>query len=85
VLAQHPDRSIEEVASACESENSLIRAMEALRGSGRSLVPYEEPDLSSLEAWHGDNEIFDSEEPEEVFESIGKRGLFRGRLHKPPG
>jgi hypothetical protein len=30
-----------------------------------------------------DNEILDPEGPEEVFETIEKRGLFRGRLKTP--
>ncbi|MDT8854415.1 phospholipase D-like domain-containing protein [Paracoccaceae bacterium Fryx2] len=83
LLAEHLGRTPEAVAASVAREGSLVRGIEALRGSGRSLVPYEIPDLSALQAWLADNEILDPDGPEEVFETIGKRGLFRGRLRKP--
>lgn len=56
---------------------SLIAAIERLRGSGRSLRPYEVPDLSEVEEWLADNEVLDPDGPEEMFEPLTKRGLFR--------
>jgi len=40
-------------------------------------------DLSDAEEWLADNEVLDPEGPDEMFESLTKRGLFRGRMaHK---
>jgi len=83
LLAEHLGCAVTDVADAFSREGSLIRGIAALRGAGRSLVPYEVPDLTALAKWLADNEILDPEGPEEVFESISKRGLFRGRLSKP--
>jgi phosphatidylserine/phosphatidylglycerophosphate/cardiolipin synthase-like enzyme len=66
------------VARRMEREGSLIRAIEALRSPGRSLRPYEEPDLNAVEEWLADNEVLDPEGPDEMFESLSRRGLFRG-------
>jgi len=85
LLAEHLGTTIATVADTFAREGSLLRAIAALRGPGRSLVPYEVPDLSALQAWLADNEILDPDGPEEVFESLTKRGLFRGRLRKPQG
>ncbi|GAA3271071.1 hypothetical protein GCM10020258_45620 [Sphingomonas yabuuchiae] len=47
-------------------------------GRGRSLRPYEVPDLSSVEEWLADNEVLDPEGPDEMFEAFSQRkGLFR--------
>ncbi len=83
LVAEHLGQTTDAVAAAYAREGSLIRAIETLRGAGRSLVPYVTPELSSLEAWIADNEILDPDGPEEVFESLSKRGLFRGRLRRP--
>ena len=58
---------------------SLIAAVEVLRGQpGRTLRPYEVPDLSSVEEWLADNEVLDPEGPDEMFEAFSQRkGLFR--------
>jgi phosphatidylserine/phosphatidylglycerophosphate/cardiolipin synthase-like enzyme len=61
---------------------SLIATIEALRGAGKTLRPYEVPDLTKVEEWLADNEVLDPEGPEEMFEALSKRGLFRG-LHRP--
>ena len=58
---------------------SLIATVETLRGTeGRTLRPYEVPDLSSVEEWLADNEVLDPEGPDEMFEALSARkGLFR--------
>lgn len=66
---------------------SLVQTVETLlvvkdAEPRKSLRPYETPDLSAVEAWLADNEILDPEGPEEMFEPVEKRGLFR-RLRKP--
>ncbi|MBU8539231.1 phospholipase D-like domain-containing protein [Falsiroseomonas tokyonensis] len=77
LLAEHLGCAPETVAARIDAEGSLIAAIEALRGPGRSLVPYETPDLTTVEAWLADHEVLDPEGPEEMFEAIEKRGLFR--------
>jgi phosphatidylserine/phosphatidylglycerophosphate/cardiolipin synthase-like enzyme len=61
---------------------SLIAAIEALRGPGKTLRAYETPDLTSVEKWLADNEVLDPEGPDEMFEPLSQRGLFR-RLRRP--
>ncbi|MBE7183087.1 MAG: phospholipase [Methylobacterium mesophilicum] len=88
LLAEHLGTRPETVRAAIAQKNSLIAAIEALRGEGRSLRPYEVPDLSSVEEWLADNEVLDPEGPEEMFEPLAQRGLFRGvmgRLKRPGG
>jgi len=65
-----------------EQSGSLIETIERLRGPGRSLRPYEVPDLDGVEKWLADNEVLDPEGPAEMFEPTTRRGLFRGRLRK---
>ncbi len=93
LIAEHLGVPEAEVTARIDSEGSLIATIEALRGEGRTLVPYEIPDISAVETWLADNEVLDPEGPEEMFEALGKRGLFRGyrdrraarrRLKKPP-
>ncbi|MDB5524494.1 MAG: phospholipase D/Transphosphatidylase [Rhizobium sp.] len=93
LLAEHLGVGVQSVINAIEREGSVIAAVDALRqNSGadhafpsRTLVPYEMPELSDLTQWLADNEILDPEGPEELFEAIEKRGLFRGRLKMPFG
>ncbi len=85
LLAEHLGVPTSTVAYETERSGSLITAIETLRKSqsGRTLIPYATPEVSDLEKWLADNEILDPEGPEEVFEPIERRGLFRGRLHLP--
>ncbi len=78
LLAEHLGVPADKVAAAIESKGSLIEAVEALRGEGRSLRPYEVPDLEELEKWLADNQVLDPEGPEEIFEATTKGGLLRG-------
>lgn len=83
LLAEHLGLPVERV-SAAVAEKGLIGAVEALRGDGRSLRPFEQPDLGAVETWLADNEVLDPEGPDEMFEALSARGLFR-RLRKPRG
>jgi hypothetical protein len=56
----------------------LIETVEQLGGPGRSLYPYQIPELSGIEEWLAESEILDPNGPDEIFESIDKRGLFKG-------
>ncbi|WP_420140203.1 phospholipase D-like domain-containing protein, partial [Sphingomonas sp.] len=77
LLAEHLGVEPETVTRAIESHGSLIGAIEALRGDGRSLRPYRDPNLSETERWLADNEVLDPESPQEMFEAQTGRGLFR--------
>lgn len=78
LMAEHLDVTPEDIARSFAETGSLIKTVEALRGSGRSLVPYELPKLSGFEEWLADNEILDPNGPDELFEYPSKRGLFKG-------
>lgn len=78
LLAEHLGCDAGEIARHLESTGSLMATIEALRGQGRTLVPYVLPELSETEEWLADNEILDPEGPDMIFESLTDRGLFRG-------
>src|SRR5690606_17926709 len=78
LLAEHLGVPVAEFSAKLAETGSLIATIEALRSEGRSLVPYELPQLSGLGGWLAENEILDPNGPEEIFESTAKRGLFKG-------
>ncbi len=79
LIAEHLGTSVDEIASAIAA-HGLLTAIESLRGGGgRSLRPYQIPDLADATKWLADNELLDPEGPEEMFEPLAKRGLFRRR------
>ncbi|MET0360796.1 MAG: phospholipase D-like domain-containing protein [Sphingobium sp.] len=77
LLAEHLGVTVEVVRKALDDHGSMIGAIEALRGDGRSLRPYEVPELSEVEEWLADNEVLDPESPSEMFEIMTRKGLFR--------
>jgi phosphatidylserine/phosphatidylglycerophosphate/cardiolipin synthase-like enzyme len=77
LIAEHLGAEPDEIARRIDENGSLIATIDTLRGPGRSLRPYEVPDLTEVETWLADNEVLDPEDPEEMFESFAKRGLFR--------
>jgi phosphatidylserine/phosphatidylglycerophosphate/cardiolipin synthase-like enzyme len=77
LLGEHLGVAPDEFKDVANEHGSLINAIEALRGDGKTLVPYETPDLTTVETWLADHEVLDPEGPAEMFESIAKRGLFR--------
>ncbi len=83
LLAEHLDVAPEEVSRLLAETGSLIETIERLRGAGKTLDPYEVPELGTVTEWLADNEVLDPEGPDEMFESLAKRGLFRRRLRKP--
>jgi phosphatidylserine/phosphatidylglycerophosphate/cardiolipin synthase-like enzyme len=88
LMAEHLGATPDQVEELIAGTGSLIATIDQLRYTGRknarnrrrTLRPYETPDLSAVEAWLADNEILDPEGPEEMFEALDERGLFR-RLH----
>jgi phosphatidylserine/phosphatidylglycerophosphate/cardiolipin synthase-like enzyme len=83
LLAEHLCVAPERFEAVHRESGSLIRAIERLRSAGKSLRDYEIPDLSAVEAWLADHEVLDPEGPEEMFEPLTQRGLFRW-LSPPP-
>lgn len=80
LLAEHLGCDIQEIAEQLNANASLIECIETLRGIGKTLVPYEMPELKDAEKWVADNEVMDPHGPEEMFEKFSKRGLFSGDL-----
>ena len=84
LIAEHLGCEPREVTNAIAEHHSIIAAIEALRANGR-LRPYRTPNLSDVEKWIADNEVLDPEGPDEMFEPLGNRGLFRrlkARVHR---
>lgn len=77
LIAEHLGVDPALVTATIAETGSMIATIERLRGQGKTLRPYEVPDLTAVEAWLADNEVLDPEGPEEMFEALSKRGLFR--------
>jgi phosphatidylserine/phosphatidylglycerophosphate/cardiolipin synthase-like enzyme len=80
LLAEHLDMSPQDVTQQLADNDSLIALIEGNcrpRGQGRTLIPFEIPDLNGFHEWLAENEILDPEGPDKIFESISKRGLFK--------
>jgi phosphatidylserine/phosphatidylglycerophosphate/cardiolipin synthase-like enzyme len=82
LLGEHLGVAPSTVRERVEAEGSLIAAVEALRGAGRSLQPYALPVLNEVETWLADNELLDPEGPEEIFKPFSQRGLLRRLRHR---
>lgn len=83
LIAEHLGCEPAEIARRLENGASMIAAIEALRGHGKTLKPYEVPDLNEVETWLADNEVLDPEGPADMIEGMSKGGLLRrlrGRL-----
>jgi phosphatidylserine/phosphatidylglycerophosphate/cardiolipin synthase-like enzyme len=78
LLAEHLDVPVATIRDRLAETGSLIATIEALRGAGKTLCPYELPEIGKVEKWLADNEVLDPEGPQEMFEAFGKRDLFRG-------
>lgn len=85
LLAEHCGMEIDEIAEALDREGSMHKLLDRLPQSGRRLERYHPMELTEVEKTLADRELLDPERPEERFEPISKRGLFRrtGLLRKP--
>ncbi len=66
LLAEHLAMTPDQVTQGIKEHGSLIAMIDANRGTqgqGRTLIPYEIPELSGFEAWLAENEILDPEGP----------------------
>jgi hypothetical protein len=81
LVAEHLGVDHATVDDMLRETGSLIATIEAL-SDGNRLKPYVTPDLSAVEEYLADHEVLDPEGPEEMFEALTKRSLFR-RLPRP--
>ncbi|MGE0179329.1 MAG: phospholipase D-like domain-containing protein, partial [Sphingomonas sp.] len=82
LMAEHLGTEPAAVTRAVAETGGLVAAIERMRGPGRSLRPYVPPELNQAEKALADGEILDPESPDEMFEPLSTRGLFR-RLRRP--
>jgi len=76
LLAEHLGVENEAVESAIADSGSLIAAIESLRGSGRTLVPFDPPELNAVEEEVlGENDLMDPERPSRAWRN-GIMSLF---------
>jgi len=80
LLAEHLGVDCATIEAKLAETGSLIQTVEFLRGEGRSLRPYEVPELDSVREWLADNKILDPEGPGEMFEALSRRKPLAGRL-----
>ncbi|EJL24973.1 phosphatidylserine/phosphatidylglycerophosphate/cardiolipin synthase [Novosphingobium sp. AP12] len=84
LLAEHLNTDCETIENLLAQTGSIIQTIEQLRGGGRSLRPYEVPELDAVREWLADNKILDPEGPGEMFEGLSKRKPLLARLkHRP--
>lgn len=77
LIGEHLGRSPDEIRDALVAQGGLIAAIEELRGAGKTLRCYELPSVGGAAKWLADGELLDPEGPEEMFEPLARRGLFR--------
>ena len=77
LLAEHLGVGEDIVAQSISTTQSLIGTIESMRHQTNKLRPYVLPEVNDVAAWLADNEILDPEGPDEMFEGVDKRGLFR--------
>ena len=77
LIAEHLGVAPAQVTAALAQHGSLIAAIDTLRAGSQRLRDYVVPDLAAVEAWLADNEVLDPEGPDEMFEGLAERGLFR--------
>jgi phospholipase D1/2 len=78
LIGEHLGCEPKEVAALHRDSGSLIRAIEGLRGPGRSLCPYEPPEPSAATKKLARAELLDPESSGEVFEPVARPGLLSG-------
>ncbi len=83
LAAEHLDVTPDEFARMFDATESLIEAVEQLRGQGRTLKPYLPPALTRLGTFLAERQLLDPDGPEQTFDPFARRSLFR-RLRRPP-
>ena len=75
LLAEHLDCTPEEYAAAEQKHGSMVDAIEALVGPGKSLDLLEMEELGDADEFIASNELLDPESPDAMLDPIHKRGL----------
>ena len=75
LIAEHLGCAPEVVAAREQEEGSMIAAIEALRGPGKTLDLLDMEELGDVQIALADNEVLDPESPDEMFEPFGKHGM----------
>jgi len=76
MIAEHLGKQAPEVEACFRKHDSLIGCIEALRGSGRTLVPFEPEEPNAAERAVARSEALDPEAPNELFEPrVARPGL----------
>ncbi len=75
LMAEHLGVEPAEVVRCFACTDSLIATNEALRGSGRTLVPFEPAEPSPVQRKLSESEVLDPEAPDELFEPRARPGL----------
>ena len=75
LLAEHLDCTAEQFAEAEAQAESMVGAIEALRGTGKTLDLLTLEALGVAEEFIASNELLDPESPDAMLDPIGKRGL----------
>jgi phospholipase D1/2 len=78
LLAEHLGVEPEQIAARMSAAGSLIEAIEALRGEGRTLLPFVPEEPNALESAIAETEALDPESSGESFEPLARPGLFAG-------
>ncbi len=78
LMAEHLGVTPEAVATMLEETGSLVTTIERLRGTGRTLQPFEPETPNAIEQALADNEVLDPESSGEQFEAIARPGLLAG-------
>ena len=81
LLAEHLGKEADEVARCLGETGSIIDTIEALRGSGRTLVPFDPPEPGKAAKRVSESEFLDPEAADELFEPSARPGLL-SRLGK---
>lgn len=71
LIAEHLGASREVIIEARDAAaGSVLGAIEALRGSGRTLIPFEPPALSATEKTLADSDLLDPERPASLWQNL---------------
>lgn len=75
LLAEHLGCDTSAVATCLDRTGSLIATIEQLRGTGRSLRPFDPPEFSDVENEIAESELLDPESADAQFEPFARPGL----------
>jgi phospholipase D1/2 len=85
LLAEHLAKEADEVGACFGKTDSLIGCIETLRGSGRTLLPFEPEEPNEAEKKMAKSEVLDPEGPDELFERRARPGLLARLGKRRPG